>query len=255
MKSGIVGIDFEPGAEIAAPQSGVHLGTGQSGAVSLRLFRLMGSRIVLAARVLPAQLIAVRAAAGGTSVQVVTSRPQLWEPLLQTSRTSAVLRSADALAQLGGPVLFIDDRPAEARSPLEIRAWQCRIDIRTQWTPAELAAFAHTDLTIFGAVPSDAAKTICATFGLPATAADPLTRLDAGSFGMLRRGHLEIVSLNPTPAEGQVLESARGIGSPAPPSPALNPALAAAARGGAPGRSPGDAISGAPARGPHHRRP
>lgn len=247
MKRGVVGLDLGEGAEIAAPQSGVHFGTGQGGAVSLRLFRLMGMRIALAARVLPAQLIAVRAAAGGTSVQVVSSRPQLWEPLLRISGACRVVRSADALGVGGGPVLLIDDRPAEARSPIEIRAWQCRIDVRTQWTPPELATFSHTDLTIFGAVPNDAARTIGATFGLPRGAGDPLTRLDAGSFGLISRGRIDFVSLNPTPAEGQVLESARGIGSAPAPAGAPSVAEGATTRRGA--------ISGAPDPGPHHRRP
>ncbi|MGI8679365.1 MAG: hypothetical protein ACR2LX_11885 [Jatrophihabitans sp.] len=251
MKAGIVGLAFGPGAEIAAPQSGVHIGRGHDGPVSLRLFRLMGTRIALAARVLPAQLIAVRAAAGGTSIQVVTSRPQLWEPLLHTARNSGIVRVAEALPQTGGPVLLIDDRPAEARSPIEIRPWQCRIDIRSQWSPAELAGFAHTDLAIFGAVAPEAARVIGATFGLRTSAADPLSRLDAGSFGMLRRGQIEFVSLNPTSAEGLVLESARGIGS----APAVG-ALGAAPRQPAPRPGPpARPVSGAPAPGQRHRRP
>ena len=56
MRPGSVGLDFAPGAEVAAPKSGVLLGTGHGGPVSLRLFRLMGTRIALAARVLPAQI-------------------------------------------------------------------------------------------------------------------------------------------------------------------------------------------------------
>lgn len=245
MKAGIVGLEFGVGAEIAAPHSGVHIGTGHDGPVSLRLFRLLGTRIALAARVLPAQLIAVRAAAGGTSVQVVTSRPQLWEPLLRTARNSGIVRVAEALPPSAGPVLLIDDRPAEARSPIEIRPWQCRIDIRTQWSTAELAGFAHTDLAIFGAVPPESARIIGSTFGLRLEAADPLTRLDAGSFGMLRRGQIEFVSLNPTSDEGQVLEAARGIGSsPAP-----------GALDAAPALPTGQRISGAPAHAQRHRRP
>lgn len=216
MKGGIVELNFGASAEIAAPRSGVHLGTGQAGAVTLRLFRLTGTRIALASRVLPAQLIAVRTLAAGTTVQVVTSRPQLWEPLLRNSPSSLVVPAAAALPQTSGPELLIDDRPAEARTPIEIRPWQCRIDVRTQWTPAELAGFAHNDLTMFGAVPPDTAAMIGATFGLRRNATEPLCRLDSGSFGMLRRGRIDYVSLNPTPAEGQVLEQARGIGS-APP--------------------------------------
>lgn len=213
MRRGIVGVRFTPGAEIAAPESGVQFGAGQHGAVSLRLFRAGGTRIVLAARVLPAQLIVVRAAAAGATVQVVTTRPQLWEPVLMTASGAQVVTDVRALSRGSGPRLLVDDRPAEGRGPIEVAPWQCRIDIRTQWTPSELAAFAHADLAVFGAVPRDAARAIAATFALPRGASDRLDRLDAGSFGVMRRGRIEYVSLNPTPAEGQVLDRARGIGS------------------------------------------
>lgn len=213
MRRGMIGIQFEASAEIAAPKSGVLLGTGTDGAISLRLFRAAGTRIVLAARVLPAQLIALRAAAAGSSVQVVTSRPQLWEPILGSAPRSHVVPDVQRLAPGSGPRLLIDDRPAQARGPLDLAPWQCRIDIRTQWTPLELTGFAHSDLAVFGAVPPNAARPIASTFALPRGATDRLDRLDAGSFGVVRRGRIEYVSLNPTAAEAQVLDRARGIGS------------------------------------------
>jgi hypothetical protein len=209
----VVRMRIEPGAEIEAPESGVQLGSGQSGTLSVRLFRAGGTRIALAARVLPAQLIAVRVTAAGTPVQVVTSRPQLWEALLRSAPNCRVVRDATALPASGGPGLLVDDRPAEGRSPIDIRPWQCRIDVRTQWAPSELAGFAHYDLAVFGAVPPETARHVAGMFGLPRGSAEPLSRLDARSFGVVRRGHVEYVSLNPTSAEGQLLDQARGIGS------------------------------------------
>ena len=47
-------------------------------------------------------------------------------------------------------------------------------------------------------------------YGLPVEATQVLARLDAGSFGLVRRRRLEIVSLNPTAPEGQVLARAQG---------------------------------------------
>jgi hypothetical protein len=216
MRRGIVGIEFAPDAAVAAPISGVQLGVGQAGAIALRLFRVSGTRLVLASRVLPAQLIAIRTATAGTPVQVVTSRPQLWEPLLQRDAGLHVVSPSEVRQPAGGPTLLIDDRPAEARGPGETRPWQCRLDIRSQWTPAELGSFAHSDVAVFGAIPAEVTGMVAATFGLPARATEPLGRLDAGSFGILRRGRIEYVSLNPTPAEGRVLELARGIGPVAP---------------------------------------
>lgn len=210
MRRGIVGLQLDTAAAVTAPASGVQLGIGQAGPITLRLFRVSGTRVVLAARVLPAQLMAIRSAAAGTPVQVVTSRPQLWQPLL--SRDGAhVVAPAEVGQPPGGPTLMIDDRPAEARGPAEVRPWQCRVDVRTQWTPMDLPSFAHTDLTIFGAIPAEVTATVAAAFGISARAAEPLARLDSGSFGMLRRGRIEYVSVNPTSAEGQVLELTRGI--------------------------------------------
>ncbi|MDT4984663.1 MAG: hypothetical protein QOF95_2153, partial [Pseudonocardiales bacterium] len=82
MTRGALRIHFAAGAAVAAPPSGVRLGVGRCGPVLIRLFRSGGTRVVLAAGVLPAQLIAVRTAASGAAVQVMTVR-QLWEPLLR----------------------------------------------------------------------------------------------------------------------------------------------------------------------------
>lgn len=213
MKRGVIGIELAADVEIAAPRSGVQLGTGTGGAVSLRLFRMGGTRIVLATRVLPAQLIALRVAAAGSSVQVVTSRPQLWEPILGSAPTCQVVSDSQRLATRSGPRLLVDDRPVQACGPLDLAPWQCRIDVRTQWTPSELTGFTHSDLAIFGAVAQNAARPIAAMFALPRGAADRLDRLDAGSFGVVRRGRIEYVSLNPTAAEARVLDRARGVGA------------------------------------------
>ncbi|MBE7186698.1 hypothetical protein [Jatrophihabitans endophyticus] len=229
-------VRFDDGAEVAAPPSGLQLGVGQSGPVSLRLFRLGGTRAVLAGRVLPAQLLAVRAAAAGTTVQVATSRPQLWAPLLPRDGGHSVA-AAEARTPPGGPTLVIDDRPAEARGPAEMRPWQCRLDIRTQWTPAMLATFAHADVTIFGAVPAEFVGTVARAYAITPDAALPLARLDAGSFGVLRRGRIEYVSLDPSGAEGRLLEAARASGAP-PVAPSLPSSQSFQSFQGAPGTLP-----------------
>lgn len=218
MKNGIIGLDLEPGARAAAPASGVQFGRGQDGPVSLRLFRVTGTRVVVATRVLPAQLLVVRAGAAGVPVQIVTSRPQLWQPLAASLPGSRVLPDAGGLQPTGGPGLIVDDRPAEARAPLDIRPWQCRVDIRSQWAPSELSSLARFDLAVFGAVAPESTRAIAASFSLPRGGADPLARLDASSFALLRRSRLgsgvQIVSLDPTSAEAALLERARGFGSP-----------------------------------------
>lgn len=209
-RRGLLGLELPADAQAAAPQSGIVLGPGRSGPVTLRLFRRGGTRVVLAARVAPAQLLVVRAAAAGTPVQVVTSRPQLWRPLLPSDGGHLVTAEEARTVAAGGPTMVVDDRPPEVRQPAEVRPWQCRVDVRAQWTPAALASFAHADLTIFGAIPVEFAPVVARAYGLPVEATQVLARLDAGSFGLVRRRRLEIVSLNPTAPEGQVLARAQG---------------------------------------------
>lgn len=208
MRRGAVRIQFDAGAAVAAPESGVHLGAGQSGPISVRLFRPSGTRITLASDLSPAQLIAVRTAASGTAVHVVTARPQVWEPLLRHGPDAQIVAPGSPLPPYSGPTLLIDDRPTQARGTPEVRAWHCRLEVRTHWTPEELPAFAHADVVVFGAVPRDRAGLVVSTFGLPAPTAGQLATLAPGYFALLRRGHLEYVSLDPTSAEAQVLARA-----------------------------------------------
>jgi hypothetical protein len=209
MSRGVLGLRLPESAAVAAPVSGVHVAAGERGPIALRLFRLTGTRLAVASAP-AAQLIAIRVAAAGTPVQVVTSRPALWEPLLPRQLAGQVVPSAELLAPPGGPSLVVDDRPAQARGAGELHPWQCRVDVRTDWTPADLASFAYADLAILAGVPLDATGIAASAFGLPASSAERLAHLPPGTLALLRRGRLEFGALNPTPAEAQLLEAAQG---------------------------------------------
>ncbi|MEP7020112.1 MAG: hypothetical protein ABI808_05640 [Pseudonocardiales bacterium] len=141
MTRGAVRVHFAPGASVAAPPSGVRLGVGRSGPVLIRLFRSGGTRIVLAAGVLPAQLIAIRTAASGAGVHVISVRPQLWQPLLRHGADAHILGPGAPLPPQSGPTLVIDDRPAEVRGAAEVppgnAAWTSgRTGRRRSWAPS-----------------------------------------------------------------------------------------------------------------------
>jgi ESX secretion system protein EccE len=209
MRRGAVRLQLDGAAAVAAPPSGVHLGPGPSGPVSLRLFRSSGTRIALASDVAPAQVITIRTAAAGAAVQVISARPQLWEPLLRHAAEAHLVRPGMALPPTDGPTLLVDDRPTEVRATAEVRPWQCRLDVRTHWTPSELSPMAHADVAVFGAVPPAVTDAIAAAFAVPPDAVAPLATLAPGVFALLRRARLEYVSLDPTPDESQVLALAR----------------------------------------------
>ena len=210
MKRGILDLRLQDGVEIGAPASGVQIGVGQAGPVRLRLFRLAGTRVVVATKPALAQLIVVRVAAAGTPVQVITDRPSAWRPLLGADAGPAhVVAATETRTSGGGPTLVVDDRAPQSRGPVELQPWHCRLDLRPQWTPAQLGGFAHGDVTVFGALPAEFVPGVARAFELPVRSAESLARLDATSFGVLRRGRIEYVSLNPTSAEAQLLSAAR----------------------------------------------
>lgn len=210
-------VRFAPGTVASAPVSGVQLGTTDSGPVALRLFRISGTRIALASAMLPAQLMAIRAAAAGTPIQVVTSRPQFWQPLVPDGPGLRVVPTVDLLGAFGGPSLLVDDRPGQTRGTHEPQPWLCRLDVRTDWGPGELPSFAYADLAILGGIPADFTGTVASVFGVPPHATERLAHLEPGMCALLRRGRIEYVALNPTPAERQVLDAARGANIPAAP--------------------------------------
>lgn len=209
MNRGVVGLRLGDAAAVAAPASGVHVVAGERGPITLRLFRLSGTRLTVVWAP-AAQLIAVRVAAAGTPVQVVTSRPALWEPLLPRHLAGQVVPSAELLTPPGGPSLVIDDRPAHARGAAELHPWQCRVDVRTDWMPSDLPSFAYADLAILTDVPPDATATVASAFAIPGPTAERLAQLPPGRLALLRRGRVEFGTLNPTPAEAQLLEVAQG---------------------------------------------
>jgi hypothetical protein len=209
MNRGVVGLRLGESAAVRAPVSGVHFGVGERGPIALRLFRLTGTRLAVVWAP-AAQLIAVRVAAAGTPVQVVTNRPALWEPLLPRHLAGQVVPSAELLTPPGGPSLVVDDRPAHARGAAELHPWQCRIDVRTDWMPGDLASFSYADLAILTDVPPDATGIVASAFGIPVPVAERLAQLPPGRLALLRRGRVEFGVLNPTPAETQLLDAAQG---------------------------------------------
>jgi hypothetical protein len=211
VKRGIVGVRLPEGTVVAAPRSGVVLGAGETGPLALRLFRLSGTRVIAASAGPAVQLLVVRAAAAGTPVHVVTGRPAAWTPLLTADRSAYVVVTApEMLVPTGGPSLLVDDRPVSGRSPIELRPWQCRVDVRTDWTAADLSTFGYTDLTVFGTLPPELTASVVSAFALPAALGERLAYLEPGVNALVRRGRLELVALDPSPAERQLLDGARG---------------------------------------------
>lgn len=212
MRRGIAGIELAPDAAAAPPASGVYLGNGHGGPVRLRLFRLPGTSAVSVSALACSQLIAVRAAAAGTPVQVLTGRPDTWQGLTFDSQVLRIYAATDLPPPPDGPSLLVDDRPPQARRAVATAPWQCRLDVRTEWSRQEIASFAHANLTVFGILPADLTAVVASAYRIPQHAAAGLAHLEPGVVGLARRGLLELVRLDPTQAESGALDPGNRAG-------------------------------------------
>jgi len=192
----------------SAPSAGVHLGIGQAGPVTLRLFRQVPTRIAVIGALQVAQLLAIRAAAGGTAVLVLTGRANLWSAAVAHGRSSRVSpHGPDALQLAGTPGVIVDDRPEAARGLGEAGAFQCRLELRTPATPQDLAGLAQADAVLLGRVGAELAAAVPGVFGVAPAHPAHLTSLADGAVAVLRRGALDYVTLDPTAAEASLLRA------------------------------------------------
>jgi hypothetical protein len=192
----------------AAPRSGVHIGAGQAGPVALRLFRRTGTRVAVVGSVEAAQLIAIRAATAGAAVLVMTGREAMWSAAIAHGLDSRLTPPASGSGQLAGtPGVIIDDRPEESRGVGEIGPWQCRVDVRIPQTSSELASFGNADAVLLGRVSAELAAAIPSIFGVAPAHPAHLTSLADGTIAVVRRGALDYVTLDPTPAEAALLRT------------------------------------------------
>lgn len=221
------GVSVAPGDVVPAPPTGVAVGRGSSGTVHLRLFRQSCTRVVVGGNggLRAAQLLAVRAATSGIPVDVVTARPQMWQPLIGHGPGSRIRTPADPVRPTAGPMLLVDDRTvssldidaAAAQRPLgDVRPWQCRLEIRGPATgqptggPAAetLGSVAGAHLLVLGAVPQGVAARAVAAFGISPEVGEVLPQLEPGTCALLRRGRLDYVALDAGAAERALLDTA-----------------------------------------------
>ena len=169
--------------------------------VTLRLFRQPGTRIAAVSTLAPVQLLALRAAAAGVQVRVLTSRPRQWQPLLARGADAMAVPLGSELPPPSGPSLVVDDRPEDARRLGETVAWRCRIDVRTPATGGDLRTLTGADLLLVGGLVPDLALAATSGMGVSVPHLAQLTTPAQGTIGVLRRGALDYVTLDPTSEE------------------------------------------------------
>jgi hypothetical protein len=203
---GVAHRPLPPGLKSPAPRSGLHLGSTQSGPCTVRLFRPSGTRVAAVATLAPVQLLALRAAALGVAVRVLTARPQAWEPLLAAGPDARTLPAGADVPLAAGPSLVVDDRPEHPRRLGEAGAWRCRIDVRTPVTSADLRTLTAADVLLVGGLVPDLAIAATAGLGVSVPHLSQLTAPAQGTVTVLRRGGIDYVTLDPSAAERTVLD-------------------------------------------------
>lgn len=210
---GSMQVAIRDGDEAPAQPAGIRIGVRRDRPMALRLFRSQGTRVAVLASAVPAQLLAMRAAAVGATVRVQSPRPQAWGPVLRHGATVSIVPPGAGLPPPGtlhAPVLVVDDRPTEVGGLGDAGPWQCHLDIRALMSPADLGAVAHADVLIVGQVSAAIADALAATMGLSMSLIGQLAALGPGSVALVARGTITYVNLDPSQAEGQLLaQSAR----------------------------------------------
>jgi hypothetical protein len=205
---GSIQVAIRDGDQAPAQPAGIRIGMRRDRPMVLRLFRPQGTRVAVLAGAVPAQLLAMRAAAVGATIRVQSPRPQAWGPVLRHGATVSIAPPGAGLpppGTLDAPVLVVDDRPTEVGGLGDAGPWQGRLDIRALMSPADLAAVAHADVLVLGQVSAAIADALAPTMGLSMSLIGPLAALGPGSVALVARGAIVYASLDPARAEAELL--------------------------------------------------
>src|SRR5215472_16820885 len=181
---GSIQVAIHDGDEAPALPAGIRIGMQRDRPMALRLFRPRGTRVAVLAGAVPAQLLAMRAAAAGATIRVQSPRPQAWRPVLRHGATVSIAPPGAALpppGTLDAPVLVVDGRPAD------------------------LGAVTHADVLVLGQVGAAIADALAATISLSMSLIGQLAALGPGSVALVARGTIRYVSLDPSEGEAQLL--------------------------------------------------
>ncbi|NBE82723.1 type VII secretion protein EccE [Micromonospora sp. NEAU-HG-1] len=199
--------------ELPVGEAGLMVGANRRGeALTIRLFRPEGTRLMLVGGVRAAQLVTLRAMALGARVAVRTTRPQAWERFVRGVGTPGgpipVLPPGRPV--VGGPasplrplLLVVDAGPvAPAAGPGP--AWQSTLVVRDDLTPADADPLSRADLVLLQPLSPAEATLAGAALGLGGSA-DWLTRIREDMVAVVNRQALRWALLSPTPIESQLI--------------------------------------------------
>ncbi|SCL57871.1 type VII secretion protein EccE [Micromonospora citrea] len=201
------------GLELTLGEAGLMVGTNRhGGAVTVRLFRPEGTRVMLVGGVRAAQLVALRAMALGARVVVQTARPRSWEPFVRGVGTpGAMIPLVPPGRPVGGgpgsalcPLLVVVDAGPPPADPAPGAGWRATLLVRDELTPADADALGRADLAVLQPLDPAEAALAGAALGLGGSA-EWLTRIRDDMVAVVNRRALRWALLSPTPIESQLI--------------------------------------------------
>ncbi|MGC5017174.1 type VII secretion protein EccE [Micromonospora sp. DT47] len=199
--------------ELTLGDAGLMVGTNRhGGAVTVRLFRAEGTRLVLVGGVRAAQLLVLRAMALGARVVVQTRRPRGWEPFVRgVGNTGGGIAVIPPGRPVGGavgsplrPLLLVVDAGAVAAEPTPGPAWAATLVVREELAPADVDTLGRADLAVLQPLDQQEAALAGAALGLGGSA-EWLTRIREDMVAVVNRRALRWALLSPTPIESQLI--------------------------------------------------
>ncbi|MEU1752508.1 type VII secretion protein EccE [Micromonospora matsumotoense] len=198
--------------ELTLGGAGLMVGANRhGGAVTVRLFRAEGTRLVLVGGLAAAQLLVLRSLALGAGVLVQTGRPRAWEPFVRgvggQQGGVVVVPTGRAVGATGSPLrplLVVVDAGTVAGEPPPGAGWVSTLVVRDELTPTDVDTLGRADLAVLQPLDPAEAALAGTALGLGGSA-QWLTRIRDDMVAVVNRRALRWALLSPTPIESQLV--------------------------------------------------
>jgi hypothetical protein len=185
-------------ATVTLPSAGLVLGSGQAGALVVRLFRAEPVRVCVVSAGQLAQLIAYRSVALGAHVTVVTDAVPAWSRLVQAVPRGPAWLSVlptgarvNATGTLLRPSLVVDATTEHQALPRwEQGPWQTFMSVQPGLQESDEQRLRSYDLVVTQQLRPDAAEVVRRAFGLGPDRASWLTQMPPGVIAVATAGQL-----------------------------------------------------------------
>lgn len=200
------------GAVVSTGPSGLLLGRGSGGDVTVRLFRPTPTRFFLSAPDYVKWLLAFRASCLGAHLTLVTENPRPWVNLVEIIRScgGTVDMGPDAASVPGAgrpyrPSLVIDDAVALDGSQTSLGPWQAMIVVGRASAPSTVHELRSCDLALVAPMEAKAAENLRRAYALSTNQLKQASNLSSSEVLLAMPRRAFRLTLPPTRSEYSLL--------------------------------------------------